>query len=94
MQGSFFILLRFYLRVDGVLVRINDTRIHYQVQDSLHNLHRIIFRRQAPPPPPPHTHTQKTKKIEQMYCRPGAYHWVFTVLLFPQKCTFALIQKY
>lgn len=30
MQGSLFILLRFYLRVDGVLVRINDTRIHYQ----------------------------------------------------------------
>ncbi|XP_046848958.1 TIP41-like protein [Xenia sp. Carnegie-2017] len=29
MQGSFFILLRFYLRVDDVIVRVNDTRIHY-----------------------------------------------------------------
>ena len=34
MQGSFFILLRFYLRVDGVLVRINDTRIHYQAGNN------------------------------------------------------------
>ncbi|CAB3977496.1 Hypothetical predicted protein [Paramuricea clavata] len=34
MQGSFFVLLRFYLRVDGVLVRINDTRIHYQAGNN------------------------------------------------------------
>jgi len=31
MQGGFFLLLRFFLRVDGVLVRINDTRIYHKV---------------------------------------------------------------
>ena len=31
MQGGFFVLLRFFLRVDGVLVRINDTRIYHKV---------------------------------------------------------------
>ncbi|CAH0387283.1 unnamed protein product [Bemisia tabaci] len=30
MPSGFFILLRFFLRVDGVLVRINDTRIHHE----------------------------------------------------------------
>lgn len=31
MQSGFFILLRYYLRVDDVLIRINDTRIYYEV---------------------------------------------------------------
>ena len=31
MQGGFFLLLRFFLRVDGVLIRINDTRIYHKV---------------------------------------------------------------
>ncbi|XP_071486591.1 TIP41-like protein [Diadema antillarum] len=30
MQSSFFILLRFFLRVDGVMVRINDTRLYHE----------------------------------------------------------------
>ncbi|KJE95005.1 hypothetical protein CAOG_005535 [Capsaspora owczarzaki ATCC 30864] len=30
MPGSFFILLRFFLRVDGVFVRVNDTRIFHE----------------------------------------------------------------
>ncbi|XP_020910624.1 TIP41-like protein [Exaiptasia diaphana] len=30
MQSSLFLLLRFFLRVDGVLVRINDTRLYHQ----------------------------------------------------------------
>lgn len=34
MQGGFFLLLRFFLRVDGVLVRINDTRIHHKVHST------------------------------------------------------------
>jgi len=34
MQGGFFLLLRFFLRVDGVLVRINDTRIHHKAGSS------------------------------------------------------------
>lgn len=31
MGSGFFILQRFFLRVDGVLVRINDTRVHHKV---------------------------------------------------------------
>ncbi|XP_029375358.1 TIP41-like protein isoform X2 [Echeneis naucrates] len=30
MPTSFFLLLRFFLRVDGVLIRINDTRLYYE----------------------------------------------------------------
>ncbi|XP_018610701.1 TIP41-like protein [Scleropages formosus] len=30
MPTSFFVLLRFFLRVDGVLIRINDTRIYHE----------------------------------------------------------------
>jgi len=29
MPSSFFILLRFFLRVDGVMVRVNDTRVFH-----------------------------------------------------------------
>lgn len=29
MPNSFFVLLRFFLRVDNVMVRINDTRLFY-----------------------------------------------------------------
>ena len=32
MASGFFVLLRFFLRVDGVLVRMNDTRIYHQVR--------------------------------------------------------------
>eukprot|EP00795_Rhopilema_esculentum_P017240 gene17240-8801_t len=31
MAGAFFALLRFFLRVDNVLVRINDTRLYHEV---------------------------------------------------------------
>lgn len=30
MPSGFFVLLRFYLRVDGVMARINDTRFHWE----------------------------------------------------------------
>ena len=30
MPSGFFVLLRFYLRVDDVLIRINDTRLYYE----------------------------------------------------------------
>lgn len=32
MPNSFYILLRFFLRVDGVLVRLNDTRLYHEFQ--------------------------------------------------------------
>jgi len=32
MATGFFILMRFFLRVDGVLVRLNDTRVYHQVE--------------------------------------------------------------
>ena len=34
MPSGFFILLRFFMRVDGVLVRCFDTRYHYEVGKS------------------------------------------------------------
>ena len=30
MPSGFFVLHRFYLRVDDVLIRINDTRLYYE----------------------------------------------------------------
>lgn len=30
MQSGFFILLRYFLRIDNVMVRINDTRYHFE----------------------------------------------------------------
>ena len=34
MPSGFFILLRFFLRVDNVLIRINDTRFHYEIENN------------------------------------------------------------
>lgn len=34
MPTSFFLLLRFFLRVDGVLIRINDTRLYHEAGNS------------------------------------------------------------
>ncbi|XP_028839151.1 TIP41-like protein [Denticeps clupeoides] len=34
MPTSFFILMRFFLRVDGVLIRINDTRIYHEASKN------------------------------------------------------------
>ncbi|KAK9402299.1 TIP41-like [Crotalus adamanteus] len=34
MPSSFFVLLRFFLRVDGVLIRMNDTRIYHEANKS------------------------------------------------------------
>ena len=31
MASGFFVLSRFFLRVDGVLVRLNESRLHHQV---------------------------------------------------------------
>jgi len=35
MASGFLVLMRFFLRVDGVLVRINDTRLYLQVREVL-----------------------------------------------------------
>lgn len=32
MPSGFFILLRYFLRIDNVMVRINDTRLHYELE--------------------------------------------------------------
>jgi hypothetical protein len=34
MPSSFFLLLRFFLRIDGVLIRMNDTRLYHEVPCS------------------------------------------------------------
>lgn len=34
MPTSFFLLLRFFLRVDGVMIRINDTRLYHEVSQE------------------------------------------------------------
>ncbi|XP_037080905.1 TIP41-like protein [Pollicipes pollicipes] len=34
MPRSFFLLLRFYLRVDGVLLRVNDTRLYHEADQT------------------------------------------------------------
>lgn len=34
MPSGFYILLRNFVRVDGVLVKVNDTRYHYEVQND------------------------------------------------------------
>ncbi|KAM3836850.1 TIP41-like protein isoform 1-T1 [Vipera latastei] len=34
MPSGFFVLLRFFLRVDGVLIRMNDTRIYHEANKS------------------------------------------------------------
>uniref|UniRef100_A0A8D2N689 TIP41-like protein n=1 Tax=Zonotrichia albicollis TaxID=44394 RepID=A0A8D2N689_ZONAL len=34
MPSSFFVLLRFFLRVDGVLIRMNDTRLHHEADKT------------------------------------------------------------
>ncbi|XP_069460861.1 TIP41-like protein [Ambystoma mexicanum] len=34
MPSSFFLLLRFFLRVDNVLIRMNDTRLYYDTQKN------------------------------------------------------------
>ena len=34
MPSGFFILLRFYLRVDKTLVRVHDTRIYHEVENN------------------------------------------------------------
>lgn len=32
MPSGFFILLRYFLRIDNVFVRINDTRFHFEIE--------------------------------------------------------------
>lgn len=34
MPSGFFILLRYFLRVDSVMIRINDTRYHYEIEND------------------------------------------------------------
>ena len=33
MGSGFFVLMRYFMRVDGLLVRMNDTRIYHQVRN-------------------------------------------------------------
>lgn len=33
MPSGFFILLRYFLRIDNVLVRINDSRFHFEIEN-------------------------------------------------------------
>lgn len=42
MASGFFILLRFFLRVDGVIVRLNDTRIYHAVSETSRDYHVTI----------------------------------------------------
>ena len=46
MSSGFFILLRFFLRVDNVMVRICDTRIHYET-GNLHLIRQFQIREQT-----------------------------------------------
>ncbi|MBV99601.1 TIP41-like protein, partial [Eschrichtius robustus] len=34
MPSSFFLLLRFFLRIDGVLIRMNDTRLYHEADKT------------------------------------------------------------
>lgn len=34
MPSGFFILLRYFLRIDNVMIRINDTRFHYEIENN------------------------------------------------------------
>lgn len=34
MPSSFFILLRYFLRVDNVLIKINDTRLYHELDNN------------------------------------------------------------
>lgn len=34
MPSGFFILLRHFLRVDNVLLKIHDTRFHYEIENN------------------------------------------------------------
>ena len=42
MPTSFFLLLRFFLRVDGVMIRINDTRLFHEASCSLSCPHSLV----------------------------------------------------
>lgn len=46
MPSSFFILLRYFLRIDGVMLRINDTRIYHEFGKNY--LLREFTSREAP----------------------------------------------
>ena len=43
MASGFFILLRFFMRVDGLLIRMNDTRIYHEVNYVLLTIHNEII---------------------------------------------------
>lgn len=34
MPSGYFILLRFFLRVDNVMIKMNDTRFHYEIENN------------------------------------------------------------
>lgn len=46
MPSGFFILLRFFMRVDGVLIRCYDTRYHYEINKDY--ILREYLERQSP----------------------------------------------
>lgn len=51
MASGFFILMRFFMRVDGLLIRMNDTRIYHEVRKCTIQSEIIPS---APPPPLPY----------------------------------------
>ncbi|XP_061484251.1 TIP41-like protein isoform X2 [Rhineura floridana] len=56
MPSSFFVLLRFFLRVDGVLIRMNDTRLYheadkrYMLREYTSRESKISSLKHVPPP--------------------------------------------
>jgi hypothetical protein len=42
MKNSFFVLLRYFLRIDNVLVRINDTRFYHEVNQFNQKLFKCL----------------------------------------------------
>ncbi|CDQ73191.1 unnamed protein product [Oncorhynchus mykiss] len=47
MPTSFFLLLRFFLRVDGVLIRINDTRLYHEASTGKNYMIREFSTRES-----------------------------------------------
>ena len=53
MPSGFFILLRFFMRVDGVLIRCFDTRYYYEIENDY--ILREYLERESPMPTLPST---------------------------------------
>lgn len=58
MPSGYFILLRFFLRVDNVMIKMNDTRFHYEIENN------YILKE----------FTSREAKIEQLKTVPSAFY--------------------